>query len=110
LADAAALKSWLSLYNFLQRTDQPTGRANQSRLEAVGSVELRPVTRVVRGAGVRGVGYRVVLDGTAFATEGEAFLFGSILHGLLSMQAPINSFSELELVLRPSNMVYRWKP
>jgi type VI secretion system protein ImpG len=108
LADIEALRTMLETYNFQLESDHPVGRANQARIEAIQSVTHKTVTRVVRGAAVRGTRYTLTLDQTAFASEGDAFVFGTVLNHVFATHAPANSFSELELLLKPRNTVLKW--
>jgi type VI secretion system protein ImpG len=107
-ADRDVLVSMLSLYNLQERFDLPLGRVNRSRIEAIRSVTAKQITRVVRGAAVMGVLYRIEADLAGFACEGDAFLFGSVLHRFMQGQATLNEFADLQLVLHPANVSYRW--
>ncbi len=109
LADVAVLKTFLSLYNFQERSDHQQGRANRARIEAIQSVSSKTVTRVVTGATLRGSLFRIEVEQASFASEGDAFLFGSVLHRLLGDQTGVHSFVDLELILMPSEVSFRWK-
>jgi type VI protein secretion system component VasA len=50
----------------------------------------------------------VEVEQSGFASEGDAYIFGAILHGFLSNQAELNSFADLLLVLLPSNTSFRY--
>ncbi len=109
LADVEVLKSLLSLYNFQEGSDHRKGRANRARIEAIRTVSSKIITRVVHGAAVRGTLFRVEVEQAGFTSEGDAFLFGSVLHRLLASQSEINTFADLELMLRPTQLRFRWK-
>jgi type VI secretion system protein ImpG len=108
LADVATLREFLSLANLQERTDQPVGRANRARIDALRSVRVSTVTRVMRGAAVRGTLYQIDVDEAGFDSEGDAFLFGSVLHQVYASTAPVNSFAEIEFTLKPGNLSFRW--
>ena len=88
--------------------DRQAGRANRLRVEAVRSVKLRPLERLLRGTPIRGVGLQVEIDEANFTGEGDVFLFGVILDELFASHASINSFSELTVKLHPSSAEYSW--
>ncbi len=107
-ADLAALRAFLSLYNLQETADKLAGRTNRKRIEALRAVRAETITRVVRAAVVRGTLYRVEAELSGFASEGDAFLFGNVLHGLLANQAALNTFADLELTLLPSKLAFRF--
>ncbi len=109
LAEVEVLKSLLSLYNFQERSDPPRGRANRTRIEAIRTVSTESITRVVHGAAVRGTLFRIEVEQSGFASEGDTFLFGAVLHRVLSHHAEINAFADLELLLAPTQLSFRWK-
>jgi type VI secretion system protein ImpG len=82
---------------------------NRARIDAIRSVTSKQITRVVRGAAVMGTLYTIEADIGGFACEGDAFLFGSVLHRFMQGQATLNEFADLQLVLAPTNINYRWR-
>jgi type VI secretion system protein ImpG len=110
LADAAALRRLLDLYNFHALTDDLSGRANRLRINAIRGVEVRPGTRFLEGVPVRGNRTTVELDETSFMGAGDSFLFGCVLDELLASNVTLNAFNELVLRLQPSQMEYSWMP
>ncbi len=109
LVDVEVLKSLLSLYNFQERSDHGKGRTNRARIEAIQTVSAVTIMRVFGGAAVRGTLFRVVVDQTGFASEGDAFLFGSVLHRVLGNYGEMYTFADLELVLAPTQLSFRWQ-
>jgi type VI secretion system protein ImpG len=108
LADRDVLVGILSLYNFQDRAELVQGRVHRTRIESLRSATARTTTRVTRGAAVMGTLYRVEAEQSGFASEGDAYIFGAILHGFLSNHAELNSFADLLLVLLPSNTSFRY--
>lgn len=53
LADAAALRRLMDLYNFHSLTDNLAARASRLRINAIRAVETKPVTRFLEGAPLR---------------------------------------------------------
>lgn len=108
LADPQVLQAVLALYNFQKDTSPSAGRANELVIEAIRDVASEPVTRLMRGAPVRGVQTRIELDESKLGTVGQAFLFGCMLDELFATHVPLNSFNELRCVLHPSQLEFRW--
>ncbi|WP_141591547.1 type VI secretion system baseplate subunit TssF [Myxococcus sp. AB056] len=110
LADAAALRRLMDLYNFHSLTDNLAARASRLRINAIRAVETKPVTRFLEGAPLRGHRTRVDLDEENFMGVGDSFLFGSVLEELLASHVTINSFNELSIRLHPSQTEFAWLP
>lgn len=110
LDGADALRELLELYNFQGLADQQSGRANRLRIEGIREVSVTGARRVVQGAPVRGSRASIVLDEGHFAGIGDAWLFARALDELLGAQVPINSFSELQVKLAPSQREYNFAP
>jgi type VI secretion system protein ImpG len=110
IADEAALRRLLDLYNFQALADNLAARASRLRINAIREVETRPLTRFIEGSPLRGNRTRVDLDETNFMGVGDAFLFGSILDELLASHVTLNSFNELAIRLQPSQTEFTWLP
>lgn len=104
------LRELLDLYNFQGLVDQQSGRANRLRIEGVRELAVTPARRVVQGAPVRGTRVTMTLEEDHFAGLGDAWLFARALDELLGAQVPINSFSELQVRLAPSQREYAFDP
>jgi type VI secretion system protein ImpG len=110
IADEAALRRLLDLYNFQALADNLAARASRLRINAIRAVETRPLTRFLEGSPLRGNRTRVDLDETNFMGVGDAFLFGCILDELLSSHVTLNAFNELAIRLQPSQTEFAWLP
>jgi type VI secretion system protein ImpG len=105
LADAAALRRILSLYD---TADRP---ANRRRIESVEAVETRPRETLVGGAPVRGTELTLTLDERKLeGGPGDVLLFGEVLSEFFSLYAHVNSFTRLKLVCQPSEEELIWEP
>ena len=104
IADAAALRSILSLYDV---GDQP---ANRRRIDAVRGLRAIPREVLVRGTPIRGTELALTVDETHFDDEGELLLFSDVLSEFFALYAPTNSFTELVVVCEPSGEVKRCQP
>ncbi len=108
LADVQVLKTALSLYAASDRTDYAASRVHRARIDAIQSVHAETITRVVKGVAAHGSLYDIELEQTGFGSEGDAFLFGSVIHQLLAVDARLNSFADLRLTLSPSGSQFRY--
>lgn len=109
LADVAVLRQLLTLYATDPRSDDLRARSERARIAAIRSVRVRTVTRVFGGIASRGSLYELELDATPFASDGEAFAFGTTVHALLAHDARINSFADLVVAMVPSGRCFRYR-
>lgn len=110
LHDAENLRRLLEGYNFATRHRPRLGRLNTLWISAIREVQVQKTVRVYRGAPVTGTRTTVILDGANLASSGEAFAFGEILNEVFARRVLINSFNQLEIVLRPSGERCKWAP
>ncbi|MFL5352666.1 type VI secretion system baseplate subunit TssF [Archangium sp.] len=110
IADSAALRRLLDLYNFQALADNLAARASRLRINAIRNVETKTLTRFLEGTPIRGNQTLVELDETNFMGVGDAFLFGCILDELLASHVTLNSFNELAIRLQPSQTEFAWLP
>jgi type VI secretion system protein ImpG len=108
LAQVDTLKATLDLYNFQKGVSPQAARANELKVESIRTVSSEPVTRMLRGAPIRGVETTIEIEESKLGTIGEAFLFGCVLDEVFSTHVPLNSFNELHFVLHPSKAELRW--
>ncbi|MGH0034594.1 MAG: type VI secretion system baseplate subunit TssF [Myxococcota bacterium] len=110
LADAEALRSLLSLYDFAALHDRQAAMSTRRRLESIQGVETKPGERLFRGAAVRGVETTIQLAEDRFSSDGEVFLFARLLEEFLSLYVTVNSFSQLTVVGTQKGERYEWPP
>lgn len=110
LATRTALTSYLSTFSVAEPIDVHVARSNQLRIAAVREVAIRPAAHARRGAIVRGVETRIVLEEASLSGPGDAFLFGCALDRLLSSEVALNAASSLVVALHPSRKEIAWIP
>src|SRR5690606_34384445 len=110
LTDAAAVRGLLANHNVALSADHQVGRANQLRIEAVAEVQTTAGRRILDRSPVPGFESRIGLEEAAFASVGDAYVFGCVLDFLYASQVPINSYHQLTAVLRPSGTELKWPP
>lgn len=110
ITELEVLRATLDIYNFQAVADRQAARANQLRLAAIKAIEVRPTDRLYRGAPVRGVATHVELDEDGFSSEGDMYLFASILNEMLAAYVSLNSFTQLSVRGTNTRVEYKWAP
>ena len=110
LADSEVLKSVLAHYNTHEETDLQLFEANRLRISSIRTVTATHERRVFQRIPMFGLHTQIELDESAFASIGDAYLFGCVLQRLMVTESPLNSFHRLTINLYPSNRTFTWKP
>ncbi len=103
-----ALKSVLRVYDFRALVDRQAERVSQQRLNGITDVSTAPEDRLYRGLPVRGIATRLTLDPRCFGSEGDLYLFGTVLSRFFGLYASINSFHRLEVINQQNQEQYTW--
>lgn len=103
-----ALCSVIRAYDFKALVDRQAEMIAKQRLAGILDITSGPTERIVKGLPVRGLKSEVTLKETAFGSEGDLFLFGSVLSRFFSLYASINSFHELVVVNADNQERYTW--
>lgn len=108
MLDVDALRTVLRVYDFRALVDRQAQRVSQQRLAGIRQIETTPVDRMVRGLPVRGIRSVLRLDQSGFASEGDLFLFGTVLSQFFALYASINAFHQLDVVNVDNQERYTW--
>lgn len=108
LLDVDALRSVLRVYDFRALVDRQAERVSQQRLAGIQAIQTKPVDRMYRGLPVRGIQSTLTLDQQAFASEGDLYLFGTVLSQFFALYASINAFHLLDVVNSDNQERYTW--
>ena len=103
-----ALCSVLRAYDFKALVDRQAERVSRLRLSGILKIESMPTDKLIYGMPVRGLKSTITLDQAAFGSEGELFLFGTVLSKFFSLYASINSFHELVVINSSNKEAYTW--
>lgn len=108
LTNLEAIRDTLFLYNFSAIRDRHTARALTLLLRGIQHAKTELAQHHQRRIPVWGHTTTVALDGSAFDSEAELYLFGCVLNEYVALQASLNAFSELMIKETRSQETYRW--
>ncbi|PTS76975.1 type VI secretion system baseplate subunit TssF [Aeromonas sp. HMWF036] len=103
-----ALVQVLRTYDFPALHDKQAEQASRKRLAGIEEIETKPVDRLVRGMPVRGLKSALSIRQSAFGSEGELYLFSTVLAHFFSLYASVNAFHLLEVVNLDNKERYQW--
>ncbi|HHQ4525664.1 TPA: type VI secretion system baseplate subunit TssF [Aeromonas veronii] len=103
-----ALVQVLRTYDFPALHDKQAEQASRKRLAGIEEIETKPVDRLVRGIPVRGLKSVLSIRQSAFGSEGELYLFSTVLAHFFSLYASVNAFHLLEVVNLDNKERYQW--
>jgi type VI secretion system protein ImpG len=109
LADVNALKQIINTYNFAGFHSKQNKRDVELKLDALQAINKSSKIELIHGAPVRGIEFEVVMDGSKFSSEGDMYLFASVLNEFFSLHASINSFVSFRLLDQYKGETYKWK-
>jgi type VI secretion system protein ImpG len=95
LSTVPAFRGILELYNFQALENHQAGRTNQLHLEGIVDIESVSEDLLYKGVPVRGITTKLHLKESHFSSEGDMFLFSSVLNEFLALYVSLNSFSRL---------------
>lgn len=104
------LKSILSTYDYRSYYDRQQARASQHRLDGLEFVASESADRLYQGVPVRGIKTKVKMRESCFSSEGDMYIFASVLNEFFCLYASINSFHCMELTGIEQGEIYRWNP
>lgn len=105
---AEGLRAVLASYDFAGLTDLPKQRATRARLQAIEQADTRPLDWLFKGVPVRGLNTTLRVDPSPFDSDGELYLFGSVLSYFFTLYASPQSFHKLDIINTRSNEHYSW--
>lgn len=103
-----ALSCVLRAYDFRALVDRQAERVARLRLDGIIKIESKPVDKILRGLPVRGLQSTLSIDQAGFGSEGDLYLFGTVLSHFFALYAGINSFHELVVFNVTNQETYTW--
>ncbi|MEE9412686.1 MAG: type VI secretion system baseplate subunit TssF [Methylococcales bacterium] len=108
LLEVEPLSTIIRAYDFKANEDEQANRHLKQRLAGIEQITTKPIDHLVKGLPVRGVFSKITINAENFHSEGELYLFGTVLSHFFSLFSSINSFHILELVNSANNETYQW--
>lgn len=108
LLEIDALKEIIKTYDLPSWHSRRNARISQKKLDAIQSIETKPVDRLFKGISVRGLQSTLYIKQSEFNGEGEMFLFCTVLSRFFSLYASVNSFHKLKVINIDNQESYEW--
>jgi len=108
LLNREAIAALLTIYDYESAITATQERLSAQRIAAICSFETKSVSRLCKGFHVRGQKSYMRLRESAFHTEGEMYLFATVLAEFFNLCSTVNSFHDLEVLGEESREIYQW--
>ena len=108
LLDIEPLKEILKTYDLPAWHSRRSARISQKKLDSIISIETVPIDRLFKGISIRGLESTLRIKQSGFTSEGDMFLFGSVLSQFFTLYASVNSFHKLKIINIDNQEVYEW--
>lgn len=108
LLEIDALKEIIKTYDFPSWHSKRNARISQKKLDAIKSIETIPIDRLFKNISIRGLQSTLYLKQSEFHSEGEMYLFCTVLAQFFSLYASVNSFHKLKVVNLDTQESYEW--
>ncbi len=105
-----AIRTILAAYDFGARVDRQREREARLRLDGILRIDTRTTDRLFRGLPVRGMESTLTIRESNYASEGEMYLFTTVLAEFFALYSTINSFHHLKVIGTENGEVYEWTP
>jgi len=109
MAKKENIQELLNLYIFDSEKDKSTVLANRKRVQGIEDVEVKQVSKIVRGLLIRGQEINVKLRLDNFTSLGDLYLFGMVLNYYFGVYCSFNTFVKLKVSDIRSGEVFTWK-
>lgn len=108
LLETDALKEIIKTYDLPSWHSRRNAKISQQRLDGIQSIQTEPIDRLFKGVTVRGLQSTLYIKQSAFQSEGELFLFCTILSHFFTLYASLNSFHKLKVINIENQESYEW--
>lgn len=108
LANKDNVQALLKLYIFTESKDKVSVYANNRKVEGISDMEVKTVNQLVSGFMMRGQEIKLKLLSDHFGSDGDLYLFGSVMDHFFGSYSNINTFTKfvVEEVIKGES--YRW--
>lgn len=104
-----AISSIFRAYDFKALVDRQAEKVGKKRLDGIENIESKPIDKIIKGRAVRGIESTLYLNQDAFTSEGDLYLFGTVLSHFFALYASVNSFHQLTIINTRNKEQYTWK-
>ena len=109
LCSLESLRNLLTLYNFQGFYDRRAAKENDLRMSGIRTVRAHPEERFLAGVPIRGTAVTLEMEESHFVSEGDLYLFSSVLNEFMALYTTLNSFVRLTVKGSEHQEVYHWQ-
>lgn len=109
LLDKDALITILSTYDFPSHQDRLSEQTSKRRYQGIKSLTTEPTDVLFKGLPIRGLITHIEMDENYFLSEGDMYLFSTVLAEFFSQYSSINSFHILNVTNIKNKESYQWQ-
>lgn len=108
LLEIDSLKEIIKTYDLPSWHSRRNAKISQKKLDAIKSIETQPIDRLFKNVSIRGLQSTLYIKQSEFNSEGEMFLFCTVLSKFFSLYASVNSFHKLKVINLDNQESYEW--
>ncbi|MDN4502254.1 type VI secretion system baseplate subunit TssF [Alteromonadaceae bacterium BrNp21-10] len=108
LTNPQMLRTIIAAYDFKALTDRQAERQLKLKLAGIGDIQVTTGDRLIKGHPIRGISINMTMKESHFTSEGDMYLFASVLDRFFSLYASINSYHQLTVVGEEKGELYTW--
>ncbi|MFT6895909.1 MAG: type VI secretion system protein ImpG [Paraglaciecola sp.] len=108
LTNPTMLRTVIAAYDFRALTDRQAERQLQLKLLGIRDIEVKTGDRLIKGHPIRGMSIHMTLKESNYTSEGDMYLFASVLNEFFSLYASINSYHQLTVLGEDKGETYQW--
>lgn len=108
LTNPTMLRTVIAAYDFRALTDRQAQRQLQLKLEGIRDIQLQSGDRLIKGHPIRGMSIKMTLRESSYTSEGDMYLFASVLNEFFGLYASINSYHQLTVTGEEKGEQYQW--
>nr|WP_241737600.1 type VI secretion system baseplate subunit TssF [Neptunicella marina] len=108
LTNIQMLRNLIAAYDFKAMSDRQAERQLQLKLQGISNIDVTTEDRLIKGHPIRGLSIHILIKESHFTSEGDMYLFASVLDKFFSLYTSINSFHQLTVVGEEKGETYTW--
>jgi type VI secretion system protein ImpG len=108
LTNPDMLRKVIAAYDFKALTDRTAERRLNLKLEGIKEIKVESGDRLIKGHPIRGRSITMLLKESNFTSDGDMYLFASVINEFFSLYASINSYHQLTVIGEERGEHYQW--